>query len=84
MSLPLVVTGKRMHECRHVCDSHRCSKHGWVHGGGDTTARKGEGKVASRAQNSPMEDAKRPVVTRGYWKWRSSALCWESRLGGFP
>jgi hypothetical protein len=42
--------------------------HGWVHGGGDTTARKGEGKSASSAQNSPMEDAKRPIVTRGCWK----------------
>jgi hypothetical protein len=30
MSLPLVVIGKRMHECRHACDSHRRSKHGWI------------------------------------------------------
>jgi len=33
------------------------------------------------AQNSPMEDAKCDVVTRGCWEWRSSALRWE--MGAF-
>lgn len=53
---------------------------GWVHGEGDTTARKGEGKDA---QNSPMEDAKRAAVTRGCWEWRSSVCVGRSALTGF-